>query len=50
MPTQIPSPLFEEYKDASDDKKKKLELECGKFVTDEILENTADNVGLIEQT
>lgn len=27
-----------------------LEIKCGKFLTEEILENTEDNVGLIEQT
>lgn len=40
---------FKEYQDADDSKKKELELECGKYLCEEILENTEDNVGLIEQ-
>lgn len=42
--------LYKKYKD-TDDKldKASLELECGKFITYEILENTEDNVGLLNQ-
>lgn len=39
---------FKEYKEESADKAE-LEIKCGKFLTEEILENTEDNVGLIEQ-
>ena len=40
---------FKEYTDTEDSTlKKELELKCGKFLTEEILENTQDNVGLIE--
>ncbi|MGV8961763.1 MAG: hypothetical protein ACOH2V_00010 [Candidatus Saccharimonadaceae bacterium] len=42
--------LFKEHKDAKDDsRKKELEIECGKFLSQEILVNTEDNVGLLEQ-
>lgn len=39
--------LYKEYKDANDSRKKELEIECGKLLTVEILENTNDNVGLL---
>lgn len=39
---------FEEYKNADDARKKIIEIDCGKFLTEEILENTVDNVGLLE--
>jgi len=39
--------LYKEYKDAVDSRKKELEIECGKLLTVEILENTNDNVGLL---
>jgi len=40
--------MFERHKKADDKEKKEIELECGKYLTEEILENTEDNVGLIE--
>jgi len=41
--------LYKQYKETDDKSKKlELELECGKFLADEILENTIDNVGLLE--
>jgi len=40
--------MFEKHKKADDKEKKEIELECGKYLTEEILENTEDNVGLIE--
>ena len=41
---------LKEYTDTDDASlKKELEVKCGKFLTEEILENTQDNVGLIEQ-
>lgn len=41
---------FKEYNETeNNNRKKELELECGKFLTSEILENTDDRVGLIEQ-
>lgn len=41
---------FKEYNKTEDESKKKsLELECGKLLTYEILENTEDNTNLIEQ-
>jgi hypothetical protein len=39
--------LFKQWKEADDDKKKELSIECGKFLASEILENTMDNTGLI---
>lgn len=40
--------LFKEYNEAENEAKKKaIEIECGKFLVLEILENTEDNVGLI---
>lgn len=39
--------LYKEYKNATSSKKKELEIECGKLLTVEILENTNDNVGLL---
>lgn len=39
---------YNEYEKSVD--KADLEIKCGKFLTEEILENTEDNVGLIEQT
>lgn len=42
---------FKEYKELEDsNRKSELEIECGKFLTYEILENTEDNMGLINQT
>lgn len=38
--------LFEKHKQAED--KRAVELECGKFVAEQILENTEDKVGLID--
>ncbi len=38
---------FKKYKDASDDEKNKLAIECGKFLVSEILENTDDRTGLL---
>jgi len=41
---------YKEYNTTDESaRKKELELECGKFLTSEILENTEDNMGLIEQ-
>jgi len=41
---------FKEYNETSKSvDKAELEIKCGKFLTEEILENTEDNVGLIEQ-
>lgn len=41
---------FKQYKETDDKlKKAELELECGRFLAYEILENTEDNMGLIEQ-
>jgi hypothetical protein len=41
---------FKEYKDTTKSiNKSDLELKCGKFLTTEILENTEDNMNLIEQ-
>jgi len=39
---------FKEYNDADSSKKKELEIKCGKLLTEEILENTIDNVGLLD--
>lgn len=39
--------MFEKYKKANDDEKITLEIECGKLLVDEILDNTVDNVGLL---
>ena len=40
--------LFKQWKDTEDStKKKELAIECGKFLTSEILENTVDNTGLL---
>lgn len=41
---------FKEYNDTEDTKKKaELEIECGKFLVEEILENTLDNTGLLTE-
>lgn len=41
---------FKEYNETSkSEDKAELEIKCGKFLTEQILENTVDNVGLIEQ-
>jgi len=40
--------LFDKYKNSdSEEGKKKLALECGKLLAEEIIENTKDNVGLL---
>ena len=39
--------LFKQWKEADDEKKKELSIECGKFLASEILENTTDNTGLL---
>jgi len=39
--------MYKEYQNADDSRKKELELECGKLLTVEILENTVDNVGIL---
>ena len=39
--------MYKEHKEAEGSEKRDLELECGKFVASEIMENTTDNVGLL---
>ena len=40
---------FKKYKEASDEEKNQLAIECGKFLASEILENTEDRTGLLNE-
>lgn len=41
--------LYNKYKDASDEEKSNIAIEAGKFLTFEILENTTDNTGILNE-
>lgn len=39
--------FHEQYKNASDDEKRNIAIECGKYLSSQILDNTIDNTGIL---